>query len=156
MHEKNGRKIPTLPSPPSPLTSMAPVADSSTRVDSPSHGLVTSSLCSPSQARLSQTPHSQPSRPGTYKVRGGGSFSLTQFSFIVCSVSGFPSEYCTHHILSLPFFSPQFLISDKSFPLLLLPVYSRRCFLTLSLTPLQMSVATQCDPEEIIVLSDSD
>lgn len=86
VHENNGRKIPTLPSPPSPLTSMAPVADSSTRVDSPSHGLVTSSLCSPSQARLSQTPHSQPSRPGTYK----------------------------------------------------------------------MSVATQCDPEEIIVLSDSD
>lgn len=77
VHEKNGKKIPTLYSPPSPLTSMAPVADSSTRVDSPSHGLVTSSLCSPSPARLSQTPHSQPSRPGTYKVRGGGSFSLT-------------------------------------------------------------------------------
>ncbi|XP_004424328.1 PREDICTED: death domain-associated protein 6 [Ceratotherium simum simum] len=85
-HEKNGKKICALPSPPSPLASMAPVADSSTRVDSPSHGLVTSSLCSPSPARLSQTPHSQPTRPGTYK----------------------------------------------------------------------MSVATQCDPEEIIVLSDSD
>uniref|UniRef100_F6UBT9 Death domain-associated protein 6 n=1 Tax=Equus caballus TaxID=9796 RepID=F6UBT9_HORSE len=86
VHEKNDKKICALPSPPSPLASMAPVADSSTRVDSPSHGLVTSSLCSPSPARLSQTPQSQPSQPGTYK----------------------------------------------------------------------MSVATQCDPEEIIVLSDSD
>ncbi|XP_008058357.1 death domain-associated protein 6 isoform X2 [Carlito syrichta] len=86
VHEKNGEKICTLLSPPSPLASMAPVADSSTRVDSPSHGLVTSSLCSPSPARLSQTPQSQPPRPSTYK----------------------------------------------------------------------MSVATQCDPEEIIVLSDSD
>ncbi|XP_065741404.1 death domain-associated protein 6 isoform X1 [Phocoena phocoena] len=82
VHEKTH----TLPSPPSPLASMAPVADSSTRVDSPSHGLVTSSLCSPFPARLSHTPQSQPSRPGTFK----------------------------------------------------------------------MSVATQCDPEEIIVLSDSD
>uniref|UniRef100_A0A2K6SYG9 Death domain-associated protein 6 n=1 Tax=Saimiri boliviensis boliviensis TaxID=39432 RepID=A0A2K6SYG9_SAIBB len=86
VHEKNGKKICTLPSPPSPLASLAPVADSSTRVDSPSHGLVTSSLCIPSPARLSQTPQSQPPRPGTYKT----------------------------------------------------------------------SVATQCDPEEIIVLSDSD
>ena len=84
--QKNGQKTRTLASPPSPLASMAPVADSSTRVDSPSHGLVTSSLCSPLPARLSHTPQSQPSRPGTYK----------------------------------------------------------------------MSVATQCDPEEIIVLSDSD
>ncbi|MXQ85533.1 hypothetical protein E5288_WYG011249 [Bos mutus] len=84
--QKNGQKTHTLPSPPSPLASMAPVADSSTRVDSPSHGLVTSSLCSPLPTRLSHTPQSQPSRPGTYK----------------------------------------------------------------------MSVATQCDPEEIIVLSDSD
>ncbi|XP_068414980.1 death domain-associated protein 6 isoform X2 [Eschrichtius robustus] len=86
VHEKNEKKTHTLPSPPSPLASMAPVADSSTRVDSPSHGLVTSSLCSPFPARLSHTPQSQPSRPGTFK----------------------------------------------------------------------MSVATQCDPEEIIVLSDSD
>ncbi|XP_062953242.1 death domain-associated protein 6 isoform X1 [Cynocephalus volans] len=86
VHEKNGKKICTLPSPPSPFTSMSPVADSSTRVDSPSHGLVTSSLCSPSPARLSQNPQSQTPRPSTYK----------------------------------------------------------------------MSVATQCDPEEIIVLSDSD
>lgn len=84
--EKNGKKISTQPSPPSPLASMTPVADSSTRVDSPSHGLVTSSLCSPSPAGLSQTSQSHPSGPGTYK----------------------------------------------------------------------MSVATQCDPEEIIVLSDSD
>lgn len=86
VHEKNGKKICTLPSPPSPLASLAPVADSSTRVDSPSHGLVTSSLCIPSPAQLSQTPQSQPPRPSTYKT----------------------------------------------------------------------SVATQCDPEEIIVLSDSD
>lgn len=86
VHEKNGKKINTLSSPPSPLASTVPVADSSTRVDSPSHGLVTSSLCSPSPARLSQIPQLQPPRPGTYK----------------------------------------------------------------------MSVATQCDPEEIIVLSDSD
>lgn len=86
VHEKTRKKMCTVPSPPSPLASMAPVADSSTRVDSPSHGLVTSSLCSPSPARLSLTPQSQPSQPGTYK----------------------------------------------------------------------MSVATQCDPEEIIVLSDSD
>ncbi|XP_027992832.2 death domain-associated protein 6 isoform X1 [Eptesicus fuscus] len=86
VHEKTGKKICTLPRPPSPLASMAPVADSSTRVDSPSHGLVTSSLCSPSPAQLSLTPQLQPSQPSTYK----------------------------------------------------------------------MSVATQCDPEEIIVLSDSD
>ncbi|KAM7136165.1 death domain-associated protein 6 isoform 1-T2 [Molossus nigricans] len=86
IHEKTGKNICTLPSPPSPLASMAPVADSSTRVDSPSHGLVTSSLCSPSPAQLSLAPRIQPSQPGT----------------------------------------------DK------------------------MSVATQCDPEEIIVLSDSD
>lgn len=57
VHEKNGKKICTLPSPPSPLASLAPVADSSTRVDSPSHGLVTSSLCNPSPAQLSQTPN---------------------------------------------------------------------------------------------------
>ncbi|XP_077017608.1 death domain-associated protein 6 isoform X2 [Tamandua tetradactyla] len=86
VHEKNGKRICTLPSPPSPLASMVPVADSSTRVDSPSHGLVTSSLCSPSPALLSQTSQSQVPHPSTYK----------------------------------------------------------------------MSVATQCDPEEIIVLSDSD
>ncbi|KAM6184165.1 death domain-associated protein 6 isoform 1-T1 [Erethizon dorsatum] len=79
------KKICPPPSPPSPLASIAPVADSSTRVDSPSHGLVTSSLCSPVPARLSHVPHCPP-RPSTYK----------------------------------------------------------------------MSVATQCDPEEIIVLSDSD
>ena len=75
VHEKNEKKTHTLPSPPSPLASMAPVADSSTRVDSPSHGLVTSSLCSPFPARLSHTPQSQPSRPGTFKVRGGGCVS---------------------------------------------------------------------------------
>ncbi|XP_053459119.1 death domain-associated protein 6 isoform X1 [Nycticebus coucang] len=86
MHMKNGKKIHIQPSPPSPLASMSPVADSSTRVDSPSHSLVTSSLCSPSPVWLSQIPQSQPPRPSTYK----------------------------------------------------------------------MSVATQCDPEEIIVLSDSD
>ncbi|XP_065769174.1 death domain-associated protein 6 [Muntiacus reevesi] len=86
VQKKNEQKTHTLPSPPSPLASMAPVADSSTRVDSPSHGLVTSSLCSPFPTRVSHTPQAQPSRPGTYK----------------------------------------------------------------------MSVATQCDPEEIIVLSDSD
>lgn len=86
VHEKTGKKIHTLPSPPSPLASMASVADSSTRVDSPSHGLVTSSLCSPSPTQLPLTPQLKPSKPGTYK----------------------------------------------------------------------MSVATQCDPEEIIVLSDSD
>lgn len=74
VHEENGKKIHTLPRPPSPLASMAPVADSSTRVDSPSHGLVTSSLCSPYPAQLSQIPQLQPSRTGTYKVRGGGSF----------------------------------------------------------------------------------
>ncbi|XP_013372342.1 PREDICTED: death domain-associated protein 6 [Chinchilla lanigera] len=82
--EKNA-KICLPPSPPSSLASMAPVADSSTRVDSPSHGLVTSSLCSPVPARLSHAPQCPP-RPSTYKT----------------------------------------------------------------------SVATQCDPEEIIVLSDSD
>lgn len=86
VQEKTGKKICTLPNPPSPLASMAPVADSSTRVDSPSHGLVTSSLCSPSPAQLSLNPQLKPSQPSTYK----------------------------------------------------------------------MSVATQCDPEEIIVLSDSD
>lgn len=69
------------PSPPSPSAAKEPVADSSTRADSPSHGLVTSSLCGP--ARASQR---HPAQPGAYK----------------------------------------------------------------------MSVATQCDPEEIIVLSDSD
>uniref|UniRef100_A0A8C5LA13 Death domain-associated protein 6 n=1 Tax=Jaculus jaculus TaxID=51337 RepID=A0A8C5LA13_JACJA len=79
-------EIRTLPSPLSPLASTAPVADSSTRVDSPSHGLVTSSLCSPSSALLPHISHLHPPQPGTYK----------------------------------------------------------------------MSVATQCDPEEIIVLSDSD
>lgn len=84
--EKNGRRSRPLPSPPSPLASTASAADSSTRVDSPSHGLVTSSLCSPSPARLSQTLPAQPARASTYKT----------------------------------------------------------------------SVATQCDPEEIIVLSDSD
>ena len=73
--QKNRQKTRTLASPPSPLASMAPVADSSTRVDSPSHGLVTSSLCSPLPTRLSHTPQSQPSRPGTYKVRGGGCVS---------------------------------------------------------------------------------
>ncbi|XP_048203934.1 death domain-associated protein 6 isoform X2 [Perognathus longimembris pacificus] len=76
----------TLPSPPSPLASMVPVADSSTRVDSPSHGLVTSSFCSPFPALVSQVPQTQALQPSSYK----------------------------------------------------------------------MSVATQCDPEEIIVLSDSD
>lgn len=86
VHEKDRKEIRTLPRPVSPFTSVTPAADSSTRVDSPSHGLVTSSLSSPSSAQLSQTTQSQPSRPGTYK----------------------------------------------------------------------MSVATQCDPEEIIVLSDSD
>lgn len=75
VQKKNGQKTHTLPSPPSPLASMAPVADSSTRVDSPSHGLVTSSLCSPFPTRVSHTPQSQPSRPGTYKVRGGGCVS---------------------------------------------------------------------------------
>ncbi|EHB06453.1 Death domain-associated protein 6 [Heterocephalus glaber] len=78
-------KICTLPSPLYPLVSPAPAADSSTRVDSPSHGLVTSSLSSPAPARLPRVPQCPP-RPSTYK----------------------------------------------------------------------MSVATQCDPEEIIVLSDSD
>jgi death-associated protein 6 len=86
VHEKNGENIGTLPSPPSPLASMDPVADSSPRMDSPSHGLVASSLCSPSPAPLSQITQSQPPCPSTYK----------------------------------------------------------------------MSVATQCDPEEIIMLSDSD
>lgn len=69
-----------------PLASLAPVADSSTRVDSPSHGLVTSSLCSPFPSLRAQTPQSPFPRPCIYKT----------------------------------------------------------------------SVATQCDPEEIIVLSDSD
>ncbi|XP_063095143.1 death domain-associated protein 6 isoform X1 [Cavia porcellus] len=81
----NDKKIHQLPSPQSPQASMAPVADSSTRVDSPSHGLVTSSLCSPVPASLSHIPQ-RPPRSSTYKT----------------------------------------------------------------------SVATQCDPEEIIVLSDSD
>lgn len=67
--EKNS-KVCTLPSPPSPLASVAPAADSSTRVDSPSHGLVTSSLCTPAAARLSHVPQCPP-RPSTYKVRGG-------------------------------------------------------------------------------------
>ncbi|XP_006882149.1 PREDICTED: death domain-associated protein 6 [Elephantulus edwardii] len=84
--EKNGKRICTFRSSPSPLASVAPVADSSTRVDSPSHGLVTSSLCSPSLLRPPHSPQSQVPGPGTCK----------------------------------------------------------------------MSVATQCDPEEIIVLSDSD
>ncbi|XP_023576720.1 death domain-associated protein 6 [Octodon degus] len=83
--EKGAKKTCAPPSPPSSLASVAPVADSSTRVDSPSHGLVTSSLCSPVPARMSHVPQCPP-RPSTYK----------------------------------------------------------------------MSVATQCDPEEIIVLSDSD
>lgn len=69
-----------------PLAPLAPVADSSTRVDSPSHGLVTSSLCSPFPSLRAQTPQSPFPRPCIYKT----------------------------------------------------------------------SVATQCDPEEIIVLSDSD
>ncbi|KAM4834759.1 death domain-associated protein 6 isoform 1-T2 [Thomomys bottae] len=87
LHEKNGKKtIYTLPNPPSPLASVVPVADSSTRVDSPSHGLVTSSLCSPFPAKVSHISQSQTLQPSSYK----------------------------------------------------------------------MSVATQCDPEEIIVLSDSD
>lgn len=66
--------------------SMASVADSSTRVDSPSHGLVSSSLCSSSPSLMTQAPRAQSPRPYSCK----------------------------------------------------------------------MSVATQCDPEEIIVLSDSD
>uniref|UniRef100_H0Y2H4 Death domain-associated protein 6 n=1 Tax=Otolemur garnettii TaxID=30611 RepID=H0Y2H4_OTOGA len=86
VHTKNKKKIHIQPSPPFPLASMALVADSSRRVDSPSYRLVTSSLGSPSPVWLSQTPQSQPPRPSTYKV----------------------------------------------------------------------NVATQCDPEEIIVLSDSD
>uniref|UniRef100_A0A8C8ZZL4 Death domain-associated protein 6 n=1 Tax=Prolemur simus TaxID=1328070 RepID=A0A8C8ZZL4_PROSS len=104
VHEKNGTKTCTLPSPPSPLASMAPVADSSTRVDSPSHGLVTSSFCSPSPARLSQTPQSQPPGPSTYKVRRRGCFSSdNSFSFIFCFSR---SEYCTSHPFS--FFPPNF------------------------------------------------
>lgn len=85
VREKNG-KMRVLANPPSPVASLARAADSSTRVDSPSHALVTSSLCSPSPARFPPNPPPQPARPGTCK----------------------------------------------------------------------MSVATQCDPEEIIVLSDSD
>lgn len=50
----------------------------------------------------------------------------------------------------LPFHTPAFhLLRPSVLCSLLRP-------LTLSLAPLQMSVATQCDPEEIIVLSDSD
>lgn len=76
----NGKNVWTPP------TGSSPVADSSTRVDSPSHGLVTSSLCSPFPSLTSPTPQPQSPQPCSYK----------------------------------------------------------------------MSVATQCDPEEIIVLSDSD
>ncbi|CAH6790015.1 death domain-associated protein 6 [Phodopus roborovskii] len=82
----NGKDMWTPTTASSLVASMAPVADSSTRVDSPSHGLVTSSLCSSSPSLTSQTPQCQSPRPPSYK----------------------------------------------------------------------MSVATQCDPEEIIVLSDSD
>lgn len=83
VHE-NGKKMCVLPSSP-PGASLA-IADSSTRVDSPSHGLVTSSVCNPTPAQFPQTPQSQASQSCIYKT----------------------------------------------------------------------SVATQCDPEEIIVLSDSD
>ncbi|XP_051852316.1 death domain-associated protein 6 [Antechinus flavipes] len=80
---ENGKRC-HFPSSPFPLvSSLLPVADSSTRADSPSHGLVTSSRCSPPPSRL---PRPQASRPAVRK----------------------------------------------------------------------MSVATQCDPEEIIILSDSD
>lgn len=79
-------KTSVLSTPSSPLASVGPVADSSTRVDSPSHELVTSSLCNPSPSLILHTPQSQSPRPCIYKT----------------------------------------------------------------------SVATQCDPEEIIVLSDSD
>ncbi|XP_021073412.1 death domain-associated protein 6 [Mus pahari] len=75
-----------LPMPSPPLASVASVADSSTRVDSPSRELVTSSLCSSSPSLLLQAPQAQSLRQCIYKT----------------------------------------------------------------------SVATQCDPEEIIVLSDSD
>lgn len=84
--QDSGWKISVLSTPSSPLASVGPVADSSTRVDSPSHELVTSSLCNPSPSLILQTPQSQSPRPCIYKT----------------------------------------------------------------------SVATQCDPEEIIVLSDSD
>lgn len=84
--QESGLKTRAVPSPSSPLASLAPVADSSTRVDSPSHGLVTSSFCSPSLSLIAPTPQPQCPRPCIYKT----------------------------------------------------------------------SVATQCDPEEIIVLSDSD
>lgn len=97
VHEKNGKKIYTLSSPPSPLASTVPVADSSTRVDSPSHGLVTSSLCSPSPARLSQIPQLQPPRPGTYKVRGEAVFPLTVHSLSLLQFC----KYDTCHISSL-------------------------------------------------------
>ncbi|XP_044540646.1 death domain-associated protein 6 [Gracilinanus agilis] len=81
--QENGKRC-HLPSAPSPLaSSLVPVADSSTGADSPSHGLITSSRCSPQPSR---PPRPQAPRPGVCK----------------------------------------------------------------------MSVATQCDPEEIIILSDSD
>ncbi|XP_036625326.1 death domain-associated protein 6 isoform X2 [Trichosurus vulpecula] len=80
---ENGKRC-HLPGAPSPVaSSLVPVADSSTGADSPSHGLVTSSRCSPPPSR---PPRPQAPRPAACK----------------------------------------------------------------------MSVATQCDPEEIIVLSDSD
>ncbi|XP_068929532.1 death domain-associated protein 6 isoform X2 [Petaurus breviceps papuanus] len=81
--QENGKRC-HFRSAPSPLpSSLVPVADSSTRADSPSHGLVTSSRCSPPPSR---PPRPQAPRPAACK----------------------------------------------------------------------MSVATQCDPEEIIILSDSD
>nr|BAE33708.1 unnamed protein product [Mus musculus] len=84
--QDSGQNTSVQPMPSPPLASVASVADSSTRVDSPSHELVTSSLCSPSPSLLLQTPQAQSLRQCIYKT----------------------------------------------------------------------SVATQCDPEEIIVLSDSD
>ncbi|XP_043819026.1 death domain-associated protein 6 isoform X2 [Dromiciops gliroides] len=81
--QENGKRF-HFPSAPSPLaSSLVLVADSSTAADSPSHGLVSSSRCSPPPPR---PPRLQAPRPAAFK----------------------------------------------------------------------MSVATQCDPEEIIILSDSD
>lgn len=70
--QDSGWKTSVLSAPSSPLASVGPVADSSTRVDSPSHELVTSSLCNPSPSLVLQTPQSPSPRPCIYKVSWGG------------------------------------------------------------------------------------
>lgn len=102
---KNG-KMSVPPNPP-PLASLAPAADSSTRVDSPSHGLVTSSLCSPAAAGVPHTSTSQPSRPSACKVRARRLFFLTRFLSLPCENSA------SSHSLSPPVADSAFFPADE-------------------------------------------